>query len=94
MNGAQVMACDYHYPLKAEQKKVHSPAGVRALVEDSDLMRLLRALEHDGYDVSGAAAELTALINYVTASNVSMSDVMSHLEYCAMMIKKNLPDNS
>ncbi|TNV22254.1 hypothetical protein FH968_04450 [Buttiauxella sp. B2] len=88
------MTCDYHYPLKADQNRVHSPAGVRALVEDSDLMRLLRALEHDGYDVSGAAAELAALINYVTSVNVSTSDVLSHLEYCAVQLRKNLPAKS
>lgn len=85
------MTCDYHYPIKADLNRVHSPAGVRALVNDSDLMRLLRDLEHDGYDVSGAAAELTALINYVTSVNVSSSDALSHLEYCAKIIKQNLP---
>lgn len=85
------MTCKYHYPLRADHKTVHTPGGVRALVEDSDLMKLIRALERDGYDVSGAAAELTALVNFVTASNISMNDVISHLDYCAMMIKKNLP---
>lgn len=88
------MTCQYHYPLKADLSKIHSAAGVRALVENSDLMRLLRALEKDGYDVSGAAAELTALINYVTSVNVSTSDVISHLEYCAMQLRKNIANNS
>ena len=84
------MTCRYNYPLKAKQDDIHSPEGVRALVEDSDLMKLIRALEKDGYDVSGAAAELVALINYVTSVNISTSDVLSHLDYCAMQLRKNL----
>ncbi|WP_336709642.1 MULTISPECIES: hypothetical protein [unclassified Cedecea] len=87
------MPCEYHYPLEeGQEERIHSPAGVRMLVEDSSLMKLLRALDGDGYDVSGAAAELTALINYVSSTNVSMGDLLSHLDYCTSIIKKNLPD--
>lgn len=87
------MSSPYNYPLiEGDEERIHSPAGVRALVNDSNLMKLLRALDGDGYDVSGAAAELTALINYVSSTNVSMGDLLSHLDYCTSIIKKNLPD--
>jgi len=85
------MSLPYDYPLQdGDEERIHSPDGVRALISESNLMRLLRRLDNDGYDVSGAAAELTALINYVSSTNVSMGDLLTHLDYCTSVIKNNL----
>ncbi len=35
-------------------------------------------MERDGHDVSGAAAELVALVNYVTSSQLSMRELQTH----------------
>ncbi len=45
-------------------------------------------MERDGHDVSGAAAELVALVNYVTSSQLSMQDLQTHLDYCAEQLRK------
>lgn len=83
------MPQQYHHPLEdGFTEKIHTPAGVRSLVERSHLMDLLRELEKDGHDVSGAAAELTALVNYVTSSQISMRDLQTHLDYCAENIRR------
>ncbi|HCO9340560.1 TPA: hypothetical protein OCC26_004927, partial [Escherichia coli] len=56
----------YHYPLEdGFTERIHTPGGVRSLVEGSHLMKLLRDLDKDGFNVDGPLAELTALINYV-----------------------------
>ena len=47
-------------------------------------------MEHGGHEVSGAAAELVALVNYVTSSQVSMRDLQTHLDYCAMQLRQQL----
>jgi hypothetical protein len=79
----------YHHPLEdGFTERIHTPNGVRSLVERSHLMDLLRELEIDGHDVSGAAAELTALVNYVTSSQISMRDLQTHLDYCAENIRR------
>jgi len=84
------MQRQYHHPLEAGfSERIHTPGGVRSLIEESHLMELLRELEKDGYDVSGASAELVALINYVTSSQMSLADLSSHLDYCAEQIKKH-----
>lgn len=81
----------YHYPLnEVMEEQIHTPGGVRRLVEKSHLWDLLRELEKDGYEVGGAAAELAALVNYVSGVQVSMSDVQSHLDYCAELIRKQI----
>lgn len=49
-------------------------------------MKLLRELDKDGFNVDGPLAELTALINYVTSSQMSMRDLQTHLDYCAIVI--------
>lgn len=82
----------YHYPLEDGEDRMHSPDGVRNIVERSSLMSLLRELERDGFDVSGAAAELTALINYANSTMVSGTDLLTHLEYCAQKVRENLPE--
>lgn len=79
----------YHYPLKdGFLDKIHTPAGVRSLVEKSYLMKLLRELDKDGFNVDGPFAELTALINYVTSSQMSMQELQTHLDYCAEQLRK------
>lgn len=81
----------YNHPLDVGfSEKIHTPDGVRSLVEKSHLMELLRELEKDGHDVSGATAELVALVNYVSSSQVSLSDLSTHLDYCAEQIRKQL----
>lgn len=79
----------YHYPLEdGFTERIHTPGGVRSLVEGSLLMKLLRDLDKDGFNVDGPLAELTALINYVTSSQMSMQDLQTHLDYCAEQLRK------
>ncbi|HAP2672858.1 hypothetical protein ACLEUQ_00705 [Escherichia coli] len=83
------MQRQYHHPLeKGFAERIHTPGGVRSLVEESHLMALLRQLNEDGFNVDGPMAELTALVNYVTSSQISMKDLQSHLDYCAEILKK------
>lgn len=83
------MQRQYHHPLeKGFAERIHTPGGVRSLVEDSHLMMLLRQLNEDGFNVDGPMAELAALMNYVTSSQMSMRDLQTHLDYCAMVLKK------
>lgn len=85
------MPQQYHHPLEdGFTERIHTPAGVRSLVEKSKLMELLRELETDGHDVSGAAAELVALVNYVTSSQLSMRELQTHLDYCAIQLRQQL----
>ncbi|EMX0849507.1 hypothetical protein AAF302_000715 [Pluralibacter gergoviae] len=85
------MSQQYHHPLdEGFTERIHSPAGVRSLIEQSHLMDLLRELVRDGYDVSGAEAEFAALVNYVTSSQLSMRDLQTHLDYCAMQLRKQI----
>ncbi|HEE3519268.1 TPA: hypothetical protein R7C62_002719 [Klebsiella pneumoniae] len=89
--GVVEMPQQYHHPLEEGFfELIHTPAGVRSLVEKSQLIELLRELEANGHDVSGAAAELVALVNYVTSSQVSMRDLQTHLDYCAMQLRQQL----
>ena len=79
----------YHYPLEEGfTERIHTPGGVRSLAEGSHLMKLLRDLDKDGFNVDGPLAELTALINYVTSSQMSMRDLQTHLDYCAEQLRK------
>lgn len=49
----------YHYPLEdGFTERIHTPGGVRSLVEGSHLMKLLRDLDKDGFNVDGPLAEL------------------------------------
>lgn len=81
----------YRYPAdEGFSDHIHTPEGVRSLVVKSKLMELLREMEQDGHDVSGAAAEMVALVNYVTSSQVSMRDLQTHLDYCAMQLQQQL----
>ncbi|WPR86387.1 hypothetical protein [Klebsiella aerogenes] len=85
------MSQQYHHPLDAGfSERIHTPAGVRSLVESSHLMDLLRELDKNGHDVSGALAELVALINYVTSSQMSMRELQTHLDFCTLQLKQQL----
>lgn len=83
------MQRQYHNPLvDGFAEKIHTPGGVRSLVEDSHLMTLLRELDNDGFNVDGPLAELTALVNYVTSSQMTMQDLQTHLDYCAEQLRR------
>ncbi|EGK8686240.1 hypothetical protein IO788_000205 [Escherichia coli] len=83
------MQRQYHHPLeKGFAERIHTPGGVFSLVENSQLMELLRELADDGHDVGGAMAELVALINYVVSTKMSLDDVSTHLDYCAAIVRK------
>lgn len=85
------MSQQYHHPLEEGfSERIHTPAGVRSLVESSHLMDLLRELDKNGHDVSGALAELVALVNYVTSSQLSMRELQTHLDFCAMQLRQHL----
>lgn len=84
------MRC-YHHPLdEVLAEQIHTPQGVMSLVDQSHLFTLLRELESDGHDVSGAAAELVALVNYATSARVSLEDMRTHLDYCVELIRKQI----
>lgn len=79
----------YHHPLeRGFSERIHTPAGVRSLVDSSNLMLLLRQLHDDGHNVDGPMAELAALVNYVTSSQMSMKELQTHLDYCAEKLKR------
>ncbi|EOC1216385.1 hypothetical protein AAAW47_002849 [Cronobacter sakazakii] len=81
----------YFHPLEeASLGSLNSPAGVVKLVEKSHLMDLMRELEKDGHDVSGAAAELAALLNYASGTQMALSEIQTHLDYCVLNLKKNI----
>ncbi|MBK2669218.1 hypothetical protein [Citrobacter portucalensis] len=83
------MQRQYHHPLEEGfEERIHTPVGVRSLVEDSHLMKLLRELDKDGFNVDGPLAELVALVNYVTSSQMTMQDLQTHLDYCAEQLRK------
>lgn len=81
----------YDHPIEnGFAERIHTPEGVRSLVEESHLMLLLRELDRDGFNVDGPMAELVALMNYVTSSQMSMSDLQTHLDYCAAQLRKQI----
>ncbi len=52
-------------------------------------MKLLQDLDKDGFNVDGPLAELTALINYVTSSQMSMQDLQTSRLLCRTITKTN-----
>lgn len=85
------MQRQYHHPLEdGFAERIHTPGGVRTLVEDSHLMKLLRELDKDGFNVDGPLTELTALINYVTSTQISMKDLQTHLDYCVDQLRRQI----
>ncbi len=67
---------------------VHTEAGVKGLVTDSNLERLLTQLENEGKNVSAAWAELVALKNFVTHSTQLKSQALTHLQYLLSLYKQ------
>lgn len=63
------------------REHIHSPDGVLGLTEHSLLMNLLRQMEDDGHDVSGAAAELTTIFCYVTGVRRCIGDITTNAQY-------------
>jgi len=53
-------------------------------------MELLRELEKDGHNVAGASAELTALLNYASATHMTLAEIQTHIDYCTLQLKKNI----
>lgn len=85
----------YNYPsTEGYTARVHSPDGVKGLTKDSQLMALLQKLSDDGNDVSGPAAELVALLNYVSCTQGAMGDLETHLGYCLSKAKENIAGGS
>ncbi len=73
---------EYHYPCTdAYSEQIHTPEGVAGLSTGSNIERLLLQLYEEGYDISGAMAELKALLNYVTSNQETLRDIETHLTY-------------
>lgn len=72
----------YDYPLKPGYRDfIHSPEGVVGLAEYSMLMNMLRQMEEDGHDVSGAAAEFTTMVNYIVGASKCLRDIQTHAHF-------------
>lgn len=73
---------EYNYPLKPGYREIiHSPEGVAGLAEYSLLMNLLNKMSEDGHDVSGAAAEFTAMVSYIVGASKCLRDIQTHAQY-------------
>lgn len=82
------MPQQYHHPLEdGFTERIHTPAGVRSLVERSHLMDLLLELEKDGHDVSGAAAELTTMLCYIAGVSKCLREIETHAQYVMSQAK-------
>lgn len=78
----------YSYPAKPGYREfIHSPEGVTSLAERSYLMNLLRELEENGNDVSGAMMEFTTMVNYITSSYRSIREIQTHAEFIVKQAK-------
>lgn len=73
---------EYSYPLKPGYRDlIYSPEGVAGLAEHSLLMNLLRQMDSDGHDVSGAAAEFTTMVNYISGVTRCLNEIRTHAQY-------------
>ena len=82
MDALRVEQKHYNYPLKSSYREhIHSPEGVLALTQHSMLMKLLRQLDTDGHDVSGAAAEVTTMFSYIVGVSTCLRDIETHAQY-------------
>ena len=82
MDALRVEQKHYNYPLKSTYREhIHSPEGVLALTQNSMLMKLLRQLDADGHDVSGAAAEVTTMFSYIVGVGTCLRDIETHAQY-------------
>ncbi|OFB40197.1 Bro-N domain-containing protein, partial [Klebsiella pneumoniae] len=76
MDALQVEQKHYTFPLNRRyQDHIHSPDGLRELAKSSMVMKLLRELDADGHDVSGAAAEVTAMLSYIVGIGAVLRDI-------------------
>ncbi|EPM1804094.1 TPA: anti-repressor protein [Klebsiella pneumoniae] len=82
MDALQVEQKQYTFPLNRRyQDHIHSPDGLRELAKSSMVMKLLRELDADGHDVSGAAAEVTAMLSYIVGIGTVLRDIETHAQY-------------
>ncbi|HBX0084783.1 TPA: anti-repressor protein [Klebsiella pneumoniae] len=82
MDALQVEKKHYTFPLNRRyQDHIHSPDGLRELAKSSMVMKLLRELDADGHDVSGAAAEVTAMLSYIVGIGAVLRDIETHAQY-------------
>ncbi|HHF9036320.1 TPA: Bro-N domain-containing protein [Klebsiella pneumoniae] len=82
MDALQVEQKHYTFPLNRRyQDHIHSPDGLRELAKSSMVMKLLRELDTDGHDVSGAAAEVTAMLSYIVGIGTVLRDIETHAQY-------------
>ncbi|EKT4325739.1 anti-repressor protein [Klebsiella pneumoniae] len=82
MDALQVEQKHYTFPLNRRyQDHIHSPDGLRELAKSSMVMKLLRELDADGHDVSGAAAEVTAMLSYIVGIGAVLRDIETHAQY-------------
>lgn len=82
MDALQVEQKHYTFPLNRRyQDHIHSPDGLRELAKSSMVMKLLRELDADGHDVSGAAAEVTAMLSYIVGIGSVLRDIETHAQY-------------
>ncbi|HIF6262667.1 TPA: hypothetical protein ACX3KG_003677 [Raoultella ornithinolytica] len=51
------------------------------------VMKLLRELDTDGHDVSGAAAEVTAMLSYIAGIGAVLRDIETHAQYVMSQAK-------
>ncbi|EPY4981331.1 TPA: anti-repressor protein [Klebsiella pneumoniae] len=82
MDALQVEQKHYTFPLNRRyQDHIHSPDGLRELAKSSMVMKLLRELDADGHDVSGAAAEVTAMLSYIVGIGAVLREIETHAQY-------------
>ncbi|HGW9581455.1 TPA: Bro-N domain-containing protein [Escherichia coli] len=82
MDALQVEQKHYTFPLNRRyQDHIHSPDGLRELAKSSMVMKLLRELDADGHDVSGAAAEVTSMLSYIVGIGAVLRDIETHAQY-------------
>lgn len=82
MDALQVEQKHYTFSLNRRyQDHIHSPDGLRELAKSSMVMKLLRELDADGHDVSGAAAEVTAMLSYIVGIGAVLRDIETHAQY-------------
>ncbi|EMO8770764.1 anti-repressor protein [Klebsiella variicola] len=82
MDALQVEQKHYTFPLNRRyQDHIHSPDGLRGLAKSSMVMKLLRELDADGHDVSGSAAEVTAMLSYIVGIGTVLRDIETHAQY-------------
>ncbi|HBR3904212.1 TPA: anti-repressor protein [Klebsiella pneumoniae] len=88
MDALQVEQKHYTFPLNRRyQDHIHSPDGLRELAKNSMVMKLLRELDADGHDVSGAAAEVTAMLSYIVGIGAVLRDIETHAQYVMAKVK-------